>query len=382
MGTFRPCLACKLAALTATGRICAAIEVDPFMTAAFAQAAPAGRSTSENIGTAFDMVRLKIDSWIAGFFYLLPNLIAALIVGLLFLALAYLTSLALRHALQRGGRHDLGHVLGHFVFWAVAFFGFLVVITIILPSMQPVDIFTSLGVGSVALGFAFKDVLQNLLAGLLILIRRPFHRGDQITVGDIEGTVQAVEPRATLVKTYNGRLVIIPNTDIYTRSVTVNTAYDIRRTEIVVPVGVEVDVEQAIDVFRGAVLSVEDVLEDPKPDVLPWEFKDNNVNIRVRWWTKSQRTFEVRTRAAVVAAIKRASEDAGIALPADTKISFAQTPLIVSDKPAPAKKREKKAQRTAAPAEAPLSPVDEEKDPEAERPKLGELSEGAENVPR
>jgi len=55
------------------------------------------------------------------------------------------------------------------------------------------------------------------------LIRRPFQRGDQIKVGDIEGTVQAVETRATLVKTYSGRLVIIPNSDIYTRSVTVHT---------------------------------------------------------------------------------------------------------------------------------------------------------------
>ena len=360
------------------------------MTAAFAQPAPAaGHPAAENIGTAFDMVRLKIDSWIAGFFYLLPNLIAALIVGLSFLALAYATALLLRHTLQRSGRHDLGHVLGHFVFWSVAFFGFLVVITIILPSMQPVDIFTSLGVGSVAIGFAFKDVLQNLLAGLLILIRRPFHRGDQITIGDIEGTVQAVEPRATLVKTYNGRLVIIPNTDIYTRSVTVNTAYDIRRTEIVVPVGLDVDIDMATEVFRDAILSVEHVLEDPKPDVLPWEFKENNVNIRVRWWTKSQRIFEVRTRAAVVAAIKRASESAGVALPADTKISFAQTPLIVSDKPKASKTAARKsktngketAPKKAAAADMPM-PADEEKDPEAERPKLGELSEGAGQVPR
>ena len=126
---------------------------------------------------------------------------------------------------------------------ASLFLGFLVVITIVLPSMRPVDIFASLGVGSVAIGFAFKDILQNWIAGFFILIRRPFHRGDQIKIGDIEGTVQAVETRATLVKTYSGRLVIIPNSDIYTRSVTVHTAYEHRRTEIVVPVGLEVDLD-------------------------------------------------------------------------------------------------------------------------------------------
>jgi small-conductance mechanosensitive channel len=359
------------------------------MTAAFAQTAPTSASEAMHTfsaGGAVDVLRLKVDSWIAGFFYLLPNLITALVIGLVFIGIAFAFSHLVRRLFIRGARHDLGHVLGAFAFWATTFLGFLVVITIVLPSMQPVDIFTSLGIGSVAAGFAFKDVLQNWVAGLLILIRRPFHRGDQIRVGDTEGTVQAVETRATLVKTYNGRLVIIPNSDIYTRSVTVHTAYDVRRTEIVVPVGLDVDLDDAIEVFRSAVLSAEDVLEEPPPDILPWEFRENNVDIRVRWWIKSQRSYEVRSRAAVVRAIKLASEDAGIALPADTKISFAETPLIVAQATSETEK-EKKHRRPAAKrpehkSAAPAAAPDEASDPEAEKPKLGELSEGADAVPR
>jgi small-conductance mechanosensitive channel len=329
----------------------------------------------------------RIDAWVTGFFYILPNLIVGLIVGLFFLGIAFGARSVLRHMLHRAGRRDLGHVLSSFGFWAVAFFGFLVVITIILPSMKPADIFTSLGIGSVALGFAFKDILQNWLAGVFILVRRPFHRGDQIKVGDIEGTVQAVETRATLVKTFAGKLVIIPNTDIYTNSVTVNTAYDVRRIEIMVPVGMGTDLGAAIEVFRQAAVGVEHVLEDPPIDVLPWEFSQNNVNIRVRWWTKSQRAYEVRTRAAVVAAIKRAAKEAEIDIPSDTTISFADTPLILTERKEP--KRAKKAApskpRSSA-AEATEEPdptrVDERQDPEAEKPKLGELNEGLEEVPR
>lgn len=197
--------------------------------------------------------------------------------------------------------------------------------------------------------------------------------------------MQAVEARATLVRTYSGRLVIIPNSDIYTRAVTVHTAYECRRSEIVVPVGLEVDLNLALRTFRDAVLSVDDVLHDPPPDVLPWEFSQNNVNIRVRWWTKPQRTYEVRTRAAIVLAIKAASEDAGIALPADTKISFAETPLIVAQ--AKAKKPQKQLPKTIAKDEqaaevALAKPADEKLDPEAQKPRLGELNEGAEDVPR
>ncbi|HEY5280560.1 MAG TPA: mechanosensitive ion channel family protein, partial [Pseudolabrys sp.] len=210
-----------------------------------------------------------------------------------------------------------------------------------------------------------------------------FHRGDQIKVGDIEGTVQAVETRATLLKTFAGRLVIIPNSEIYTRSVTVHTAYEMRRSEIIVPVGLEVDLNEAIAAYQQAMREVPDVLAEPPPDVLPWAFNNNNVDIRVRWWTKPQRSFEVRTRAGVVLAIKRASEAAGIALPADTKISFAETPLFTARaserKPPPPPKP-----ITAPPDEAALAApsTEDPSDPETETPKPGELNEGIDEVPR
>jgi len=304
------------------------------MTPAAAQsAAIAPPAQPENIEQGFALIGQKLDNWGDQILLMVPNLVASLLVALAFVALAWAVGALMRQAVRRAGRYDLAHMLASFAFWVILFIGFLVVITILLPSMRPVDIFASLGVGSVAIGFAFKDILQNWIAGFFILIRRPFHRGDQIKVGDVEGTVQAVETRATLVKTYSGRLVIIPNSDIYTRSVTVHTAYEMRRAETIVPVGMDVDLDQAMDVFRKAVLGVEHVLDDPPPDVLPWEFSQNNVNIRVRWWIKSQRTFEVRSRAGVVMAIKRACEEAGINIPADTTISFAETPLIVDSQP-------------------------------------------------
>jgi small-conductance mechanosensitive channel len=347
--------------------------------------------TPRRVSDAFELVWDKLNGWLHDFILLLPNLIVGAIVALLCFIVAKAVSYLLHRAVARSGRRDLGYVLGRFVFWLMLVLGMLVVLTIVLPSMHPVDIFASLGVGSIAVGFAFKDLLQNWLAGLLILIRRPFKRGDQIKVGAIEGTVQAVETRATLVKTFSGRLVIIPNSDIYTQSVTVNTAYDIRRTEIVVPVGMEIDLDQAIEVILAALDSVEDILKEPKPDVLPWEFVNNNVNIVVRWWTKSQRSYEVRTRSQAVRAIKQGCEAAGIALPADTKISFAAPEFVVALKRAAERQHEPPKPPAAAappkpPAEAPVKPPttgpEERDDPEAEKPHEGELNESAEALPR
>lgn len=353
--------------------------------AAVAQVSAALPPQPRDVGEGFALMWRTFDAWTHDFVALIPNLIVSAAVAVLFLLLAGVAAALLRRMVSRGGRHDLAHMLASLAYWSAVFLGFLVVITILLPSMHPVDIFTSLGIGSIALGFALKDLLQNWIAGFFILLRRPFHRGDQIKVGDIEGTVQAVETRATLLKTFAGRLVIIPNSEIYTRSVTVHTAYEMRRSEITVPVGLEVDLDQAINVFRKAVLDVPDVLAEPPPDVLPWDFSNNNVDIRVRWWTKPQRAFEVRTRAAVVFAIKRACDAAGIALPSDTKISFAETPLITAQasehrpKPAPAPKSPmtRGDEALAAP-----STFDQRNDPEAEMPKPGDLSEGADAVPR
>jgi small conductance mechanosensitive channel len=355
-----------------------------------AAAQPVGSTpapSGQNVREGFALVWQKLDDWTNQLILIIPNLVAALIVAALFVLLAFAAAAVVRHLTMRAGRRDLAHMLGSFVFWASMLLGFLVVITIALPSLRAADMFASLGIGSVALGFAFKDLLQNWIAGFFLLIRRPFHRGDQIKVGDIEGTVQAVETRATLVRTYSGRLVIIPNSEVYTKAVTVNTAYENRRIEILVPVGLEVDLEQAMRVFHEAVLGVNDVLEEPPPDVLPWEFSQNNVNIRVRWWTKPQRTYEVRTRAAVMLAIKGASEKARIALPADTKISFANTPLLVEQgkpkKPEKKKEEPKQKAKDQKAAEATLvPPADDGLDPEAEKPKLGELNEGREEVPR
>ena len=129
-------------------------------------------------------------------------------------------------------------------------------------------------------------------------------------------------------------------------------------------------------------------MPDPPPEALPWEFSANNVNIRVRWWMKSQRTFEVRSRAAAVIAIKAAAEEAGIDIPKDTTISFAATPLLLGRekdaKPAKPRKTSKRAKsHELRKAEAEFAkPADERLDPEAEVPQQGELNEGVDAVPR
>ena len=148
---------------------------------------------------------------------------------------------------------------------------FLIAAAIVFPSVQPGDVLGALGIGSVAIGFAFKDVLQNLLAGLLILIRRPYTIGDEIVVDNYEGRVEHIESRATMIRTYDGRRVVIPNSDIYTKAVTVNTAYPTRRDEYNVGIGYGDDPMLAAEIFRQAARDVAGVLMKPPAECFPWE---------------------------------------------------------------------------------------------------------------
>ena len=188
------------------------------------------------------------------------------------------------------------------------------------PSVKPADVLATLGIGSVAIGFAFKDILQNWLSGLLILYRQPFRSGDQIKSGEFEGTVERIEARATLIKTYDGQRVVIPNSDIYTRAVMVRTAFPERRSEYDVGIGYGDDVEEACRVILDAMRQVEGVESDPAPEAFAWALDASSVNIKVRWWSDSQRASVVHVQGRVLSAVKRALSEAGIDLPFPTRV--------------------------------------------------------------
>ena len=272
------------------------------------------------MASASDLLIGKLSDIYAQFILLLPNFGIALVVVALFWSGALLAQRAIRGVFHHQRRSDLGNLLGGFARWGITGLGFLVVATIIFPSVKPSDALATLGIGSVAIGFAFKDILQNWFAGLLILIRQPFRTGDQIVVSGFEGTVEHIEARATLIKTYDGRRVVIPNSDVYTRAVTVNTAFPKRRSDYDVGIGYGDDVETARRVILDALRELPGIEKDPAPDAVPWELDGSTVNLKVRWWTDARRNKVVAARGEVIVALKKALSEAGIDLPFPTRV--------------------------------------------------------------
>ncbi len=262
----------------------------------------------------------KIQGVVAGFFWILPNIGIGFAIFLLFLLAAWAIGRTVAALLRRRGRANLGELLGGFCRWAVILFGLLVFATIVFPSIKPADLLATLGIGSVAIGFAFKDILQNWMSGLLILFRQPFRVGDEIVSGSFEGRVEGIEARATMLRTYDGQRVVIPNTDIYTGAVVVRTAFAASRSEYDVGIGYGDDIQTACAIILRTLAEVEGVEPEPAPEALPWALDASTINIRVRWWSGSRRREVVATRGRVILAVKRAFDAAGIDMPFPTQV--------------------------------------------------------------
>ena len=214
-----------------------------------------------------------------------------LVVGLVTFAVFYFAARKTRTIVigltnRRRKAKNLGLILGKLAQSGVIAFGLLVMLSIIFPSFRPSDLIQLLGIGSVAIGFAFHDLFQNFLAGLVLLLTAPFHIGDQIIVQGYEGTVEDIAMRATTIQTYDGRRIVIPNTDLFTNSVTVNTAFEKRRLEYQISIGYEDDIDQTKHIILEALPTIEGVLREPSTEALVVALADSGVVIRVYWWTR------------------------------------------------------------------------------------------------
>jgi small-conductance mechanosensitive channel len=160
---------------------------------------------SSNFAKFWESAHQMMDS----FFTRLPSLIVGIIVFLLFYVLSIVVSRVILRT-TRKYRRNLGVVFARLTGAATILLGFLVAFSVVAPSFQAGDLIKILGISGVAVGFAFQNILQNFLAGLLLLWAEPFRVGDEIKLDNYEGTVEEIQARATIIETYDGRRVVIP----------------------------------------------------------------------------------------------------------------------------------------------------------------------------
>jgi small-conductance mechanosensitive channel len=166
-----------------------------------------------NVAPAWQTIRAMVEA----FWALLPRAAAAVGVFALFYFFAKAVLYSSSHLIYRRGRPVyVGRVIGKLLQLATVIIGLLASLAVVFPSFRARDLIQLLGISGVAIGFAFRDVLQNFLAGIILLLSAPFKIGDEIEFSGQKGEVEDIQIRATLLRAEDGRRVVIPNTSLFT----------------------------------------------------------------------------------------------------------------------------------------------------------------------
>ena len=261
-------------------------------------------------------IRERLATLLVDGLKVLPGVILAIIILLLTRTFADLVQRGTRKAASKAIKSlSLQTLLvqtSYVLAWAA---GILLASILAFPDVGVTDLIALLGLGSVAIGFAFQDIFKNFLSGVLLLLQEPFSLRDEIVVEGFEGTVEEIALRATKIRTYQGELVVLPNSVVFMSPVKVMTAKPQRRTDLAIGVDYNTPLPMARDTLLTAVNSVEEVLHMPSAEVDIVEFGDSSINLIVRYWTKPQKRSVRRIQTQVVMAVKQACDEADISIP-------------------------------------------------------------------
>lgn len=246
----------------------------------------------------------------------LPSLLGAIVVVLLTWVLAQtVRRLAYRWAHQTEGDRSAEILIGRLGYGGVWVLGSVLALAVV--GLDLAALLGTLGLTSVAIGFSLKDILSNYISGVILLAARPFRIGDQIVIQGYEGTITQVQLRGTTLTTYDGRVVYIPNQEVFQSSITNNTASTHRRSSVKVGIDYDADITAAIGAILEKLQTIDEIDASRPPTVLVTELAASTVNLEVRFWVDSHRMGFLQATSKVTQGIKEALQAADIEMPTD-----------------------------------------------------------------
>ncbi len=259
----------------------------------------------------------KLTGWAETAIAGLPNFVVALAVALVFALLArWVSKLTGRVAEQVSETQAITRLAAAVVKYAVIGIGLVIALGILGLQKTVLSLLAGAGVVGLAIGFAFQDLAANFIAGIVMGIRKPFEIGDVVQTTDYMGTVKEINLRNTLIETFDGQLVLIPNRQVFENPLTNFSRLGTRRVDLEVGVGYDTELAKAATVAKQAIESLDFLAPDKDVDVVAKEFGGSSINFSVRYWIPYP--GDVPYPAAVhegVLAIKRVFDDHEIDIP-------------------------------------------------------------------
>ncbi|MEL7071279.1 MAG: mechanosensitive ion channel family protein [Cyanobacteria bacterium J06581_3] len=271
---------------------------------------------SDYIKSIFEKVQTDSAEFVAQTISVLPKIVLAIIVVLLTRTIARLV----RRGITKLGSRTLKSLSLQTLLVQTSYVGtwvagILLASIIAFPGVNFGDLVALLGLGSVAIGFAFQDIFKNFLSGVLLLLQEPFSLGDQIIIDGYEGTVSEIALRSTQIRTYRGELVVIPNSVVFMSPIQVMTGKPQRRTDLAIGVDYNTPLQDAIKTLYEAANSIEEIRSTPAVEVDIVSFGDSSIDLMVRYWTNSEQKSVRRVKTQVMMALKQACDAADISIP-------------------------------------------------------------------
>lgn len=191
-------------------------------------------------------------------------------------------------------------------------------VSMVLQFIFHVDFLQIVGFFGLGVSFAFKDLLENLIAGAVIIIQNRFRVGDLIKIGaGIKGKVVEIQTRATILKAVDGSEIIVPNSELMTSPIVTYTTHHTRRIEFIVKVDFDADVQKAKQIILELVQAKPHILKKPSSTVIVKDIGESYMILAVRFWVDPQNKEKswVSTRSELVLEVKQALEKGGILIP-------------------------------------------------------------------
>ncbi len=264
------------------------------------------------------LVQEKVQGWINATIQLLPNVLAAILIFIIFLILAkIIKKVSLKTLKSVIKSHAALNLIANLASFTVLAIGLVVTLGILQLDKTVTSLLAGAGIVGLAISFAFQDIAANFVSGTLIAFRKPFEVNDIIKSNDYVGKIEEINLRYTLIRTFQGQSVLIPNKIIYNNPLVNYTINGARRIDLEIGVSYGDDLEKVKHVTLEALKQLESINQEKEIIFHYSEFGNSSINFFVRFWVdykKSHKEYLDGLHDAIVA-IKKAFDENDITIP-------------------------------------------------------------------
>ncbi len=270
-----------------------------------------------DIEKAYHLFSSKVVDWLHEFVLLLPNIfLAAVILALGFLLAGTIRKISKRLAMRFSKNATLTNLFSSIIYLFFVGITIFIVLSILQLDKAVTSILAGAGLLGLALAFAFQDIAANFISGIFISFRRPIHIGDIVKIGDYMGKITDINLRDTVVLTFQGQMVIIPNKNVFQNPIENYSLLGKRRLDLTVGVSYDSDLESVQQITLDAVKDIEGLSPDDEVTMYYTEFADSSINYIIRLWISNpeQSQYWIVSNKVIIN-IKKAYDKHNISIP-------------------------------------------------------------------